>query len=365
MRCPYRKLLIDLRPLGLMSWVFRAKERVQYMAETLDAAGTAACMKGTRVLILGDMVADIYLDGRISRISREAPVLVLEEMAERVVAGGAANVAHNAATLGGRVKVFGVLGRDAGGDGIRTVLDEAGVDTAGLVRTAERPTISKTRVIAGGRATVSQQIVRIDKESREPLPAPLAETLMASLLAALPSADAVVLSDYGSGTITEEIRTQLLAACRRQGMPSIVDSRYSVRRFKGVDYVKQNDAELAAAFERHLETEEDIERAARELIGELGAKGALITRGEKGMLLFLADGARYGIPVSDKSEVYDVSGAGDTCVAAFILALAGGTAPQAAAHVSNIASGIAVRKLGTAAVSAEELQKKAKELSSC
>lgn len=338
------------------------------MAAAFESAGAmdaVARMKGTRVLILGDMVADIYLDGRISRISREAPVLVLEEMGERVVAGGAANVAHNAATLGGRVKAFGVLGRDAGGDGIRAVLDKVGVDTAGLVGTAERPTISKTRVIAGGRATVSQQIVRIDKESRDPLPNSLAKELETALLKALSSVDAVVLSDYGSGTVTEEIRAELLAACRQKGMPTIVDSRYGVRSFRGVDYVKQNDAELAAAFDRRLETEEDIERTARELIGELDAKGALITRGEKGMLLFLSDGARYEIPVSDKSEVYDVSGAGDTCVAAFILALAGGTSPQEAAYVSNIASGIAVRKLGTATVSDGELHKKVRELSSC
>ena len=333
------------------------------MVSERDALVSAAdCMKGTRVVVLGDMVADIYLDGRISRISREAPVLVLEEMAERVVAGGAANVAHNAATLGGAVHAFGVLGKDAGGAGIASVLSEAGVDTAGLIETAERPTISKTRVIAGGRATVSQQIVRIDKESREPLSEALAADLKAQLLTALAHVDAVVLSDYGSGTITQEIRERLLAACRERGIPTIVDSRYDVRAFVGVDYVKQNDAELAAAFERHLDTEEAIEGAARELLAELGAKGALITRGEKGMLLFLADGARHEIPVSDKSEVYDVSGAGDTCVAAFILALAGGATPPTAARLSNIASGIAVRKFGTATVSAAELAKKVHEL---
>lgn len=334
------------------------------MAATMEDLGSAAnCMKGTRVLILGDMVADIYLDGRISRISREAPVLVLEEMGERVVAGGAANVAHNAATLGGAVRAFGILGKDAGGEGLTSVLSAADVDVTGLIETQERPTISKTRVIAGGRATVSQQIVRIDKESREPLSEALAADLEGRILAALAHVDAVVLSDYGSGTITQEIRERLLAACRNRGIPTIVDSRYGVRFFCGVDYVKQNDAELAAAFERHLDTEEAIEETARELLAELGAKGALITRGEKGMMLFLTDGARYEIPVSDRSEVYDVSGAGDTCVAAFILALAGGSMPLAAAQLSNIASGIAVRKFGTATVSAAELTKKVRELS--
>ena len=218
-------------------------------------------------------------------------------------------------------------------------------------------------MIAGGRATVSQQIVRIDKESREPLSAPLAALLEARLLEALEEVEAVVLSDYGSGTLTQGIRDRLLAACRERGIPTIVDSRYDVRSFAGVDYVKQNDAELAAAFERRLDAEEDVADAARELIQELGAKGALITRGEKGMTLFLADGTEHEIPVSDKSEVYDVSGAGDTCVATFILALAGGALPLTAAQLSNIASGVAVRKFGTATVSAEELLKKVRELS--
>ena len=160
------------------------------VSEMNGLVSAAASMRDVRILILGDMVADIYLDGRISRISREAPVLVLEEMGERVVAGGAANVAHNAATLGGAVRAFGILGEDAGGAGIRAVLSRAGVDTAGLLATSERPTISKTRVIAGGRATVSQQIVRIDKESREPLSSALAEELEERLLQALAHVDA-------------------------------------------------------------------------------------------------------------------------------------------------------------------------------
>ena len=334
------------------------------MASVTDGLASAANgMKGMRVLILGDMVADIYLDGRISRISREAPVLVLEEIGERIVAGGAANVAHNAATLSGTVSAFGVLGEDVGGAGITAVLKGAGVDVSGLIVAADRPTISKTRVIAGGRATVSQQIVRIDKESREPLSPALAEDLEAQLMRALARVDAVVLSDYGSGTITQRIRERIVSACRECGILTIVDSRYGVRSFSGIDFVKQNDAELSAAFERHLDTEEALEETTRALIAELGAKGALITRGEKGMMLFLADGARYEIPVSDKSEVYDVSGAGDTCVAAFILALAGGASPLAAARLSNIASGIAVRKFGTATVSAAELTRKVRELS--
>ena len=322
------------------------------MGEGLQAA--LAAMRGRRILVLGDMVADIYLDGRISRISREAPVLVLEQMGERIVAGGAANVVNNIRSLGGTVHAVGVVGRDSGAKGLRRVLEASGVHTESLVADETRPTISKTRIIAGGRATVSQQIVRIDKESKEPLPAALEAELLRHVERLLPHMDGVVLSDYGAGTITERLQERLIGACRERGIPSIVDSRYAIHRFKGIGYVKQNDAELSAAVGRDLAGEEEIVRAGRELMEELSAEGVLVTRGEAGMTLVTRAGA-LTIPVSDKSEVFDVSGAGDTCVATVILALAGGADPASAARLSNIASGIAVRKMGTSTVSAEEL----------
>lgn len=301
-------------------------------------------MQGRSILVIGDMVADIYLDGRISRISREAPVLVLEQAGEKVVAGGAANVVNNIATLGGKVHA----------DGLRVILAKNGADVSGLIADDSRPTISKTRIIAGGRATVSQQIVRIDRESKAPMAPAVEAELRAYIKSVLPTVEGVVISDYGSGTVTEGLQTLLIDYCRAHDIPSIVDSRYAVRRFHGIGYVKQNDAEIAAAMGRELVTTEDIIAAAEELRGELAAKGVLVTRGELGMVL-VEHGAVHEIPVSDKSEVFDVSGAGDTCVAAVILALAAGIAPATAARLSNIASGIAVRKLGTSTVSVREL----------
>ena len=283
-------------------------------------------MQGRNILVIGDMVADIYLDGRISRISREAPVLVLEQAGEKVVAGGAANVVNNIATLGGTVHAAGLVGRDESADGLRAILAKNGADVRGLISDESRPTISKTRIIAGGRATVSQQIVRIDKESKEPVHPVIEAELRAYIESVLPTVEGVVISDYGSGTVTEGLQTLLIDYCRAKGIPSIVDSRYTVRRFSGIGYVKQNDAELAAAVGRELATTEDIENCAV-----------------------------HEIPVSDKSEVFDVSGAGDTCVATVILALAAGAEPALAARLSNIASGIAVRKLGTSTVSVREL----------
>lgn len=313
-------------------------------------------MVGRKILILGDMVADIYVDGRISRISREAPVLVLKQAGETVVAGGAANVVHNVETLGGEAYAVGILGDDRAGIGLRAILEEKGVDTRGLCVDESRPTITKTRIIAGGRATVSQQIVRIDNESEAPLCAEVEEELLAKVEELLPQMEGVVLSDYGTGTVTERLRQRILGYCREKGLVSLVDSRYDVASFRGVGYVKQNDAELSAALGRELPDTEAIASGARELREKLQADGVLVTRGEKGMLLVLADGSADAIPVADKSEVFDVSGAGDTCVATMALALAGGVAPGRAARLSNIASGIAVRKLGTAIVSHEELR---------
>ena len=314
-------------------------------------------MEGRRVLVLGDVVADIYLHGNISRISREAPVLVLEQQKETVVAGGAANVVNNVATLGGSVFAVGLLGHDSGGDGIKEVLRQNGAHIEGFLTDENRPTISKTRIIAGGRATVSQQIVRVDKECHEPMTEAHEKELLKYIKSVLPKMQGVVLSDYGSGTVTPKLRKAIISCARKQGIPSMVDSRYDVKSFKGISYVKQNDAELSAAVGRSLPDEEAVIEAAQELLQELSAEGVLVTRGELGMILVEKDGAVHVIPVSDKSEVYDVSGAGDTCVAAMILALAAGCSPDKAAELSNIASGIAVRKLGTATVSAEELRR--------
>ena len=322
-----------------------------------DTADLVKRLAGRRILVIGDMVADIYIDGRISRISREAPVLVLEQAGEKIVAGGAANVAHNAQTLGGSVYAVGLLGEDAAAQGLADILAEKGVQTAGLFRDAARPTISKTRIIAGGRATVSQQIVRLDKESHAPLRRETEGEMLRYLDEILPQMEGIVLSDYGAGTITEAVKDKLIGYAREHGLPSIVDSRYDIRRFRNIGYVKQNDAELSAAVGRELPDEATLMAAGRELLAELSADGVLVTRGEHGMMLFSRDGTVTDIPVSDRSEVYDVSGAGDTCVATVILALAAGIEAPEAARLSNVASGIAVRKLGTATVSAAELSR--------
>ena len=312
-------------------------------------------MSDKKVLVIGDMVADVYVDGRISRISREAPVLILEKAGEKIVAGGAANVVANAAALGAEVYALGIIGDDDYGENLRNILKDREVHIEGLVRDKSRPTISKTRIIAGGRATVSQQIVRIDSESKEPLSKKVEAELLTKIDKILPRVDGIIMSDYGSGTITSNVRKLITRFALKKKIPNIVDSRYNIGAFEGVSYVKQNDSELGKFVGHPLNDVTDLIDAGTQLLTKLNAEGVLITRGEMGMSLFERKGATHHIPVSDMSEVYDVSGAGDTCVAVFLLALTTGAQPAVAAKIANYASGIAVRKLGTATVSATEL----------
>ena len=312
-------------------------------------------IRGKKILIVGDMVADVYVDGRISRISREAPVLVLEEAGEKVVAGGAANVVANVASLGGEVFAVGVLGDDKNAESLRKILGDNGVHLEGLVMDKTRPTISKTRIIAGGRATVSQQIVRIDRESKEPLSRKMEAALISKLDKILPNVDGIILSDYGAGTITDAVKKMVIQYSGQNKIPSIVDSRYNVGSFSGIGFAKQNDSELAHFVGHAVNDMTSLISAGSELLSKLNAHGVLITRGELGMSLFERGGAVHHIPVTDKSEVFDVSGAGDTCVAAFMLSVTAGLTPAIAARVANYASGIAVRKMGTATVNIVEL----------
>lgn len=310
-----------------------------------------------KIVVIGDMVADVYLQGKISRISREAPVLVLEHASEKIVPGGAANVVHNTATLGGQVYAVGVVGQDNAGIGLVDALQRSGVLTDGLVYDSERPTVTKTRVIAGGLATVSQQVVRIDRESKAPVSSQTEQLLLNYVKNVLEQVDGVVMSDYGSGTISATIRQYIIDRCRQRNIPCIVDSRYDILKFTGVDYVKQNESEAAAAANLDTLDEENLLSAGTFLLEKLQANGVLITRGSEGMTLFEKNGAIHHIPVSNRSEVFDVSGAGDTAVAAMILALAANGSPIIAARLANFAAGIAVKKLGTATVTIQELKK--------
>ncbi len=310
-----------------------------------------------QVVVFGDLLADIYLDGQIARISREAPVFVLEQEKELMVPGGAANTVNNVAALGGRAFALGVIGEDRVGDDLLALLTQKAIDVAGVVRDRERPTISKTRITAGGEATVRQQVVRIDREKKAPLSPAVEGELLEAVATSLPHKAALIISDYGSNSVSKAARQAALEFCRKHKLPCIVDSRYDILEFKGVTLVKQNTAETAAAVGYQLDCQAAVERAGCDLLEKLQAQAVLITRGPEGMSLFLQDGAVHHIPVTNRSEVFDVTGAGDTVVATLALALAAGAPLLEAAIIANYAAGIVVRKLGTATTNPAELKK--------
>lgn len=311
--------------------------------------------QGKKIMVVGDMVADVYLEGKISRISREAPVLILEHVSDNVVPGGAANTVNNTAALGGQVYAVGIIGDDFAGHELTRILAEKGVDTKCLVTDENRPTITKTRVMAGGNATVRQQVVRIDRELKEPLSEKIEQTLLECIKENIEDMAAVVISDYGVSTVTPLIRAAIIDTCQKHFIPCIVDSRYNVMDFKGVTVVKQNESEAAAAIGRSSLDKEGLLEAGQTILNRLNAKAVLITLGPDGMMLFESNGQCTNIPVTNKSEVYDVTGAGDTVVSGMALALAAGASYPEASRLANFAAGIVVRKPGTATTNMAEL----------
>jgi rfaE bifunctional protein kinase chain/domain len=332
--------------------------KAQESACRANAAGLTACVarfNAQKLMIIGDIIADVYLEGKISRISREAPVLILEHAGETIVPGGAANVINNTATLGGTVYAIGVVGADQPGGAITGLLQAKTINTEGLYHDPARPTITKTRIIAGGIAAITQQIVRIDREAKGPIAPAAEEYLLARIQAQIQQVNAVILSDYGYQCITPTIRERTIAWCRSYGIPCIVDSRYAIRSFKGITIAKQNELELAAVVGYPLVDEPTLLRAGRELLDFLEAEAVMVTRGPDGITLIERDDTVTQIPVTNASEVFDVSGAGDTVVAGMMLALAAGASRIDAARLANYAAGVVVRKLGTATVSQAEL----------
>jgi len=309
-----------------------------------------------KIMVIGDMVADVYLEGKIARISREAPVLILEHTAEKVVPGGAANAVHNTATLSGSVYAVGVVGDDFAGQELARILESKTVETAGLIIDGSRPTITKTRVMAGGQATVRQQVVRIDKESKQVLDAHIEQALKDYITTYISQMHGVVISDYGSNTVTPNIITTVINTCQELNIPCIVDSRYNIMAYQGVTVVKQNESEAAKAVGYDIVDRETLLRAGGAILDKLAAQAVLITLGPDGMALFEKSGRCTQIPVTNKSEVYDVTGAGDTVVSTMILALAAGASYEHAARLSNFAAGIVVKKPGTATTTPDELR---------
>jgi rfaE bifunctional protein kinase chain/domain len=308
------------------------------------------------IVVVGDLICDEYLFGKPTRISREAPVLILRFTEREVMLGGAANAVHNVRALGARVLPVGVVGRDAAGEDVFRLFRAAGIPTDGVVTEAGRMTPVKTRIMAGGYQATRQQVVRLDREpSGEPQPIS-EDTLLARLTELVPSAHAVILSDYGYGTVSSRLYERVRALARRHGVLVTVDSRYDLPRFPGVTAATPNEAELAQLTGMAADDERSVEKAGRQVLERLDARILLVTRGSRGMAVLERDGATTFLPIHGTDEIADVTGAGDTVISTFSLALASGASPVAAATLANVAGGLVVMKRGTATVSTAELR---------
>ena len=308
------------------------------------------------ILVIGDVIIDEYLFGKPARISREAPVLILRFNEREVRLGGAANAAHNVRALGARVLPIGVVGKDASGDELLGLFHAAGMPTDGLATEAGRVTPMKTRIMAGGYQATRQQVVRLDREPASE-PQPMSEDAMLARLSALGErADGFLVSDYGYGTVTPRVFERVRALARRTNATVTVDSRYQLVKFAGVTAATPNEAELAQLTGTPADDERSVEKAGRQLLERLDARILLVTRGSRGMALLERDGATTFIPIHGTDEIADVTGAGDTVISVFTLALATGASPLEAATLANIAGGLVVMKRGSATVSPSELR---------
>ena len=309
-------------------------------------------LAGRRVLVVGDVMADHYIWGRVERISPEAPIPVVQVSREDVKLGGAANVACNIAALGGRAVLAGVVGADAMAGTLKGILTGKSIDASGLIADPGRPTIEKTRVIAH-----SQQVVRVDRESPDPLDGAVQEALLKSCLRQVEECDAVLFSDYAKGTLGTALAAALTRRARELGKVVAADPKpANMDWFSGVGIVTPNLAEASSASGIRIKDDASAQEAARILLQRLGSDAVLVTRGEQGMTLLRSKGGVTHIPTRAR-EVFDVTGAGDTVIATLTLALAAGMPVDEACFLANAAAGIVVAEVGVAVVSPAQLQK--------
>lgn len=303
-----------------------------------------------KIVIVGDLVADQFLRGTINRVSREAPVFILRHDETETLPGGAANAAVNVAALGGNVSLVGFVGEDTNGKILREKLLESKVNCDFLVASGEFRTTTKIRVLAGQHYAPRQQVIRIDYENREEISAKLKNKLVENLMSAVADADAIVISDYNYGAANSEIAESAEKISKEKNIPLLVDSRFSLENFKGATTATPNQEEIEQILGKDF-TEIDCV-SLRE---KLGFEALLITRGNKGMLLIEKNKPPVEFEAVGATEPIDVTGAGDTVIAAYALGLASGLSFTESAKLANHAGGIVVMKKGTASVTAKEL----------
>lgn len=327
---------------------------------SVDLRDLGECVEkfsGKTIVLLGDFVADEFRYGDISRVSREAPVLILRHRETQVVPGGGANAANNLISLGAKVLPITVVGDDAAGAVLFQYFRQKSVRTSGVFRAKGRATPTKSRFLAGWAHTVGQQVLRFDYEPQGPLPEAVHRKIQQKLSASLRGADALAVSDYGFGVATPELVREVTGKLRK-AVPITLDARYALHRYakSGITSATPNEAELEAEHHTTIGADaEELARAGRATLSSMKLQALLVTRGRHGMALFETGDGLTHIPVHGSDQAVDVTGAGDTVLAAYTLALACGASPLEAAQIANIAGGLVVMKRGTATVSRQEL----------
>ena len=318
---------------------------------------SVAGLAGKTVLVIGDVMLDEYIIGKPTRMSREAPVPVLELESRRYIAGGSANPAANIVSFGSRAIQAGVIGADDAGARLAQILEDQGIDASGLIRCADRPTTVKTRVLAQMGLRFPQQVTRIDTLTRREIDKETESQILAFAARRSDSLDAVLLSHYHGGLLTSTLVQQLRELCQRAGVLISADVQGEFEAFAGLDVIKCNADDAQSYLKRELTGDDDFSRAARELASALGIKqAAIITRGSRGATV-AGEGVIRHCPAPNVSDVFDTVGAGDTAIAITTLALTGGLPAADAVTLANYASGIVVRHLGNYAPTPEELMR--------
>jgi rfaE bifunctional protein kinase chain/domain len=308
---------------------------------------------GRRIVVIGDAIADQFLYGSISRVSREAPVFILRHEQTETVPGGAANCAINLAALGAQVSLIAVVGKDEAGAELRGKLSSAGVEVEGVIVSEKIQTPTKVRILAGHAHSNKQQVIRIDYDGNPVEDYGLRESIIATLKNAMTAAEAIVISDYNYGIVDDSVIVSLKE--RSDDLPILVDSRFRLRSFFGFLGATPNEDEVEQLIGKQIKSVEQLELAAEELKQHLGYQSLLVTRGGQGMML-LTDKEVLHIPAVGFHQPVDVTGAGDTVIATFTLAIATGASFADAARLANHAGGLVVMKRGTASVTATELE---------
>ena len=310
----------------------------------------ASNFAGKRILVLGDLMLDEFIWGRVRRISPEAPVPVVEVERHTLALGGAGNVVSNLVALGAVAAPLGVVGDDASAERLRAAFKEIGVNTDSLVIDSSRPTTLKTRILAH-----NQQVVRADRESRAPVADGIQDKIVERFCIEIESADAVVVSDYNKGLLAPRVLARALTAASARGLTVCLDPKLrNFAFYEPVTVITPNNQEAAEAAGIAIEDELSLIEAGRRILESINCRGVLVTRGEEGMTLFTDGGEVTHIPTTAR-EVYDVTGAGDTVIATLALALASSASLAEGAMLANHAAGVVVGKLGTATLSREEL----------